>query len=73
MEGRRPVGHITNSRNKRMEETSRKQRRMEASSEGGQGPEGAVAPYMEWIFSKTSIRLYLNFTSYRTVNTLSII
>jgi hypothetical protein len=27
-----------------MEETSRKQRRMEASSEGGQGPEGAVAP-----------------------------
>ena len=21
---------------------------MEASSEGGRGPEGAVAPYMEW-------------------------
>jgi hypothetical protein len=28
---------------------------------------------MEWSSSKTSIRLYLNFTSYRTVNTLSII
>ena len=26
---------------------SRRQRRMEASSEGGQGPEGAVAPQME--------------------------
>jgi len=29
--------------NKRMEETSRRQRRMEASSDGGQDPEGAVA------------------------------
>jgi hypothetical protein len=43
--GRRlPQGHITGPRNPRMEETSRKQRRMAASSEGGQGPEGAVAP-----------------------------
>jgi hypothetical protein len=25
-----------------------RQRRMEASSEGGQDPEGAVAPYVEW-------------------------
>jgi hypothetical protein len=30
-----------NSRNWRMEETSRRQRGMEASSEGGQGPEGS--------------------------------
>jgi len=29
-----------------MEETSRRQRRMEASSEGGQGPEVALAPQM---------------------------
>jgi len=32
------------SRNRRMEETNRRQRRMEASSEGGQGPEGALMP-----------------------------
>jgi len=31
-----------------MEETSRRQRRMEASFEGGQGSEWAVAPYIEW-------------------------
>jgi len=30
-----------------MEETSRKQRKMEASSEGGPGPEGAVVPLMD--------------------------
>ena len=42
--GRRPEGHITDLKNKRMEETSGRQRRMEASSEGGQYPEGAVAP-----------------------------
>jgi hypothetical protein len=36
--------HVTDPRNTRMEETSRKQRRMEASSEEGQGPVGAVAP-----------------------------
>ena len=40
---RRSEGHVTDPRNTRME-TIRKQRRMEASSEGGQGPEGAVAP-----------------------------
>jgi len=38
-----PEGHHR-SRNTRMEETSRRQRRMEVSSEGGQGPEGAAAP-----------------------------
>jgi len=30
-----------------MKETNRRQRRMEASSEGGQSPKGAVAPQME--------------------------
>ena len=44
MGGRPPEGHITDPRNTRTEETSRRQRRMKASFEGGQGPEGAVAP-----------------------------
>jgi hypothetical protein len=43
MEGRRPEGHITVAKNTSMEETSRRQKRMEAPGEGGQGPEGAVA------------------------------
>ena len=30
-----------------LEETSRRQRRMKASSEGSQEPEAAVAPYMD--------------------------
>jgi hypothetical protein len=38
---------ITAARNKRMEEKSWKQERMEAPLEGGQGPERAVAPYMD--------------------------
>ena len=42
-----PEGPITDPRNTRMEETSRRQRGMEASSEGGQGPEGAVATWMD--------------------------
>jgi len=46
MGGRCPEEHITDHRSKRMKEMSRRQRRMEASSEGGQGPEGAVAPKM---------------------------
>jgi hypothetical protein len=44
MKGRRPEGHSTDPRNTRINETIRRQRRMEASSERGQGPEGAVAP-----------------------------
>jgi hypothetical protein len=31
----------------RTEETSRRQRRMKASSEAGHGPVGAVAPWMD--------------------------
>ena len=45
---RRSEGHITDPRNTRMGETNIRQRRMKASSEGGQGPEGAVAAQMEW-------------------------
>ena len=41
MGGRRPEGHYTDPRNERIEETSRRQKGMEASAEGGQGPEGA--------------------------------
>jgi len=44
MGGRHPEGHITGPRYTRKEVTSRRQRRMEASSEEGQVPEGAVAP-----------------------------
>lgn len=43
MVGHRPEGQITDPRSRGMEEKSR--RRMEASSEGGQSPEGAVAPW----------------------------
>jgi hypothetical protein len=48
MEGCRAGGHLTDPRNKWREETSRRQRKREASSERGQGLEGAVGPYMEW-------------------------
>ena len=44
MEGRRPEGYVTDTGNTKLEETSRRQRRMEASFEGGQDPEGAVSP-----------------------------
>jgi len=47
MGGHRPEGHITDPRNEWMEETSKRQRRMKTSSEGGQVPEGAAAPPME--------------------------
>jgi hypothetical protein len=41
---------ISGLRNKRMEKMRWGQRRKEESFEGGQGPEGAVAPDMdEWI------------------------
>ena len=48
MGGRGSEGCITAARSKGMEEKSGKQGRVEARFEGGQGPEGAVAPYMEW-------------------------
>jgi hypothetical protein len=46
--GHRPEGNITDPGNTRMEEMSRRQRRIDVSSEGGWGPEGAVAPQIEW-------------------------
>jgi hypothetical protein len=36
--------NTSDPRNMRMEDESRRQGRMEGSSEGGQGPDGAVAP-----------------------------
>jgi len=44
MGGHHPEGHIIDPRNKMLEEISRRQKRMVASSEGGQGTERAVAP-----------------------------
>ena len=38
---------LKDPRNKRMGETSRRKRRMDISAEEGQGPERAVAPYMD--------------------------
>jgi hypothetical protein len=38
-----PDGHLKDLRNTRMDETSRRQRRMEVFSERSQGPDGAVA------------------------------
>jgi len=44
MGGSRAEEHIADPWNMRMEQTGRRQRRMEASSDGGQDPKGAVAP-----------------------------
>jgi len=50
MGGYRPEGHITDPRNRRMEETGRRQRRKEVSSDGGQGPASGCSALdgMEW-------------------------
>jgi len=49
--GHHPEENITDPRNMRMEDMSRRQRRMKVSSEGRQGTDGAVAPEMDgWMF-----------------------
>ena len=58
MEVSRLERHIRDHRNKRMEETSRRQKRMEAFSEEGQGSEkgcGAIKG-MEWKLCSIMIR-----------------
>ena len=47
MRRRQSEGHSTDPRNTRVEETSRRQRRMETFSEEDQGPEGAIVPWMD--------------------------
>jgi len=49
MEGRRLEGHITDPRNKRMEERSRKQERMEASAGGKLGPRIVYSAIDGWL------------------------
>jgi hypothetical protein len=58
MGGRRPEGHVTDPRNVRMKEMSRRQRRIEEYSEGGQGPEGAAVPQMEWKWTISFVLLW---------------
>jgi len=43
-----PEGNITDPKNTRMEEMSRRWRRTDTSSEEGWGSEGAVASQIEW-------------------------
>jgi hypothetical protein len=43
----RSEGHVRDPRNTRVGETSRRQRRMKASSEEDKGPEGAVMSWMD--------------------------
>jgi len=56
MGGHHPDGHLTDLRNIGMVETSRGQRRMEVSSEGGKCPEGALAPQMGGCMFGTGVK-----------------
>jgi hypothetical protein len=56
-----------------MEEKTRKQGRMEATFQGGQGPEGAVVPWMDamqqLIYKQYVFIIYLSIsTNYRQIN-----
>jgi hypothetical protein len=55
MDGRCPEGRVTDSRNKRLEETGWGQRRIVAPFERGQSAEGAVTPYVNGRMQDTSI------------------
>ena len=58
MGGCRPEEHVTDRRSKKMEETIRRQRRMEGSSEGGQDPKGVAAREMNgWIWTQIIVSL----------------
>jgi hypothetical protein len=63
MVGRGPEGHNADHRKTRMEETCRKERKMEASSEGGQGPEEAVVPWMAGTFCPYLYRMAYNWAA----------
>jgi len=65
MEGRRLEGHIRDPDKSRMEETCRRQGRIKPFSEGGQGPSGTAAQWMdgwvlEWLL--TGRRDYMEIT-----------
>jgi len=65
MGGRRPKGHFTGPRNKRMEKTSKRQRRIEVSCEGGHVPEWAVAPQVEWNIYALYINVHVYIYDFR--------
>jgi hypothetical protein len=70
MERRRLERCIADFRNMRTEETGGGWRRMEVPFEGGHGPEGAVAPYVDgWNITSSFISaLHFKFTCFQTTS-----